>query len=54
MAYSVGETPPTPRPVGMPDRVRILKPGWQALSSQVPAELAGLAGLARSSSILPT
>ena len=45
VAYSVGETPPTPRPVGLPDRVRILKPGWQALSGQVPAELAGLTGL---------
>ena len=45
VAYSVGETPPTPRPVGLPDRVRILEPGWQALSGQVPAELAGLTGL---------
>ena len=45
VAYNVGETPPTPRPVGLPDRVRILEPGWQALSGQVPAELAGLTGL---------
>ena len=45
VAYSVGETPPTPRPVGLPDRVRVLKPGWQALRGQVPAELAGLTGL---------
>ena len=45
VAYSVGETPPTPRPVGLPDRVRILNLGSHDLRGQVPAGLAGLIGL---------
>ena len=45
VAYSVGETPPTPRPVGLPNRVRILNLGSWDLRGQVPVELAGLTGL---------
>ena len=45
VAYSVGETPPTPRPIGLPDRVRTLNLGSYDLRGQVPAGLADLTGL---------
>ena len=54
VAYSVGEIPPTPRPVGLPDRVRILNLGSRDLRGQVPVELAASLVWIRSSSILPT